>query len=78
MDDADIGDDHLEIVWRERCADQVFDFGDVLFGDFDAGAGGNFHVDGELAGVGPGEKCEPEERDKSRGWRRKRRAEPRR
>ena len=33
-------------------ADQVFDLGDIVVGDFDARSGGNFHVDGELSGVG--------------------------
>ena len=43
-------------------ADQVFDPGDVLVGHFDAGAGGHFDVDGELAGVGLREERPAEER----------------
>ena len=44
------------------CADQVFDFGDVLFRHFDARAGWDLEIDGELAGVGLGKNAKPKKR----------------
>ena len=40
---------------------QILDLGDILFRDFDAGACRNLEVDGELPGIGPGEKSQPQE-----------------
>ena len=51
-------------MWKSaglhRLLDQVLHLGDVLFGDFDAGAGGRFEVDGKLPGVRSREKGQPQ------------------
>ena len=52
VDHADIRKDHLEILRSNDVADQVFDLGHVVVGDFDARSGGNFDIHGELAGIG--------------------------
>ena len=42
--------------------DQIFDFGHVLVRHFDAAPRGDFHVEGELAGVGLREEGPAEKR----------------
>ena len=56
----------LETIILKSCGidgvpDQVLDLGHILFGHFDARAGGRFQVDGELAGVGLREEGQAEE-----------------
>ena len=50
--DADIGDDHVEILRRHDAADHVFDLGDVVVADFKPRAAWHAHIDDELAGIG--------------------------
>ncbi len=58
---ADVRHHHLEVFRGHRVPDQVLYLGHVLFCDLDARASRNLEVDGELAGVGPGEKCQSKE-----------------
>ena len=59
---TDVGDDPPQIIPFHRAPDQIFDFADILVGHFDASAGGDLQVDGELAGIGLGKKRQPEQR----------------
>ena len=61
--DADVRDYRVQIFGLHDLAHDVFHLLDVIVGDFDARAGGSFHVDDELAGVGAREKRNADERD---------------
>ncbi len=41
--------------------DEIFDFGDILLGDFEARTGRNFEVDGELSSISFWEEGQTEE-----------------
>ena len=60
--DADVGDDHAQIVGRDDFADLVFDAGDVRVAGLDARAAGHLDVDDELAGIGAREVGATEDR----------------
>src|SRR6202790_5021091 len=63
--DSDVGYHHLQFIFRNDLANDVFDLSHVLFGELDAGAGRSFHVDDELSGIGAREKSAAEKRIKS-------------
>ena len=50
--DADVGDDHAQVLRLHHAANDVFDFGDVVVAHFEPRAAGHAHVDHELAGIG--------------------------
>ena len=60
--DADVGDDHAEIVRRDDLADFVLDARDVGIAGLDARAAGHFDIDDELAGIGAREVGAAEDR----------------
>ncbi len=51
-DHANIGHDHLEILLVDTMANQVFQFGYILFSVFNASSGRNLQINRELASVG--------------------------
>ncbi len=64
---ANIRHDHLEVLRFDFVPNQIFDFGHVLVGYFNARPGGNFEVDAELAGIGLGKERQARAKDKSPG-----------
>ena len=54
-----IGYDHFQVFRVDAVADEVFNLGDVLFGDFEAGTGGHLEIYRELPGIGLGKKARP-------------------
>ena len=59
----------LKVGRVDHVSDQVFDLRDVLFGDLDAGAGGDFQVDRELSSIGLREERDAQDTDKRPGLR---------
>ena len=68
---ADIRDHRVQIVGLHDLAHDVFHLLYVIFGHFDARAGGSFHVDDELAGIGAGKKRNSDERKQEQSSARK-------
>ena len=61
--DADVGDDHAQVLGRHHAADDVFDLRDVVVAHFKPRAAGHAHVDDELAGIGARKVRAAEERE---------------
>ena len=57
---TDVGDDHLQIFRLHGLPHDFLQFGDLLLGKADAGAGRQLHVHHELARIGAGEESEIE------------------
>ncbi len=62
VDDADVGDNHVQVTRVNGVTDQVLDSRDILLRHFDPGSGGRLHVDGELARVRLGKEGDTQER----------------
>ena len=63
--DPDVRDDHFQVAGIDAVTDEVLHLGDVLLGELEPRAGGDFQIDGELSGVGPREEGQAEKRVQS-------------
>ncbi len=59
---TDVGDDHLQVVFGNDLANVAFHPADVIVGDLQASTGGRFDVNHKLAGIGPREERDPQQR----------------